>query len=152
MSSATLPSRTHPEPTPDAADQAFTETPATEPTVDPVVIDHHLWGYEPSKAYVVVILSSYFEPEADGVRRWHTREDFDGERLGVLFNKGRAKFVAVSPEATEEFIIRRCGLLKEFVTLGYQVFEDGQEPKKQPRPQSVSASFDPSFNGVSREE
>ena len=89
-------------------------------------------GFDPEVAYTVRTLDAGFE----------------GERAGVPFVRGEARFAALSPDADEEFVADRCRRLNELAQFGYTVSISGEEePRPVPSPE-LATPFDPGDDGT----
>lgn len=73
-------------------------------------------------------------------------EGFSGERGGVTFVNGEARFVALSERATEDFQRQREAKLYEMLDLGYSIIEGDLPPRAEASP--FADRFDPSNDGA----
>ncbi len=94
-----------------------------------------IFGFDPFMAYTVRI------PGPQG-------HEFSDERCGVPFNRGEAKLVAMSIEASEEAMQDRCRRLKEFRHLGYDIFEGDDAPERELPEMPLAPAFDPTSDGA----
>ena len=133
---------------PAKAEAEAPSAPADEPEPEAELI----FGYDPFTAYVVRIPDRRRPAQYDDKTTLEIPEgavsDFDGERCGVMFNHGEAKFVAMSREASGEVKIERCGKLKEFRSLDYWVYVEGDEPERVEARRGTVGSFDPTSDGA----